>query len=149
MLPSWNWSKLTASYQVGLWSMDISLTVRGRYVVLRQVLFVYILMRWNCAFFWISILACQFATSNWFCSLCLRIKWNTCKKSINFTEYVKMFIMIWIMPINLCWFWQDIRWENFFFVRISEFIYIKIFHNILLLSCFTLSTRNHFVHMLL
>lgn len=118
-------------------------------VVLRQVLFVYILMRWNCAFFWISILACQFATSNWFCSLCLRIKWNTCKKSINFTEYVKMFIMIWIMPINLCWFWQDIRWENFFFVRISEFIYIKIFHNILLLSCFTLSTRNHFVHMLL
>jgi hypothetical protein len=25
-------------------------------------------------------------------------------------------------------------------------MYIKIFHNILLLSCFTLSTRNHFVH---
>jgi hypothetical protein len=38
------------------------------------------------------------------------------------------------------------REKKFFFVRISEFMYIKIFHNILLLSCFTLSTRNHFVH---
>ena len=64
MLLSWNWSKLAAvtTHQVGVWSMDISLTVivtmslyrqmnvRDRYVV-RQVLFVYILMRWSCAIF--------------------------------------------------------------------------------------------------